>query len=314
MMDWLIVGDSHAASIGPALVERFAKRTAEPPLSVDFLSHRGWSTKKFLAEAEIPDAKNYIVVLGTNDWPGERYPQVLLAFAQKLKSRGARVFWWGPPAVANPGHTERVQAVRMLQKQILPKLGIIYVDSVPFSGEGHGRDLIHYTPPGYAAWTKGAFHAMSKSSVVGITMPTSPAGVRDLMHMQNVAQSLAAGQTVPTDDIAKAAITAKRYKYVDTSDSMSKLLATRMTFGDNTMVGVGAFEGGVGSVVLSKKEQDRLYANLDKVRATIHTAVERLTPVIEKTGKNVRKAGSGVGIGLAILAGGIVTAAVVKKR
>jgi hypothetical protein len=313
MLDWLIIGDSHVAAIGPALVERFARLKADPPLAVDFISNRGWSTKRTLAEVDIPEAKNYIVISGTNDWPGERYPAVLKAFGSKLRSHGARVFWWGPPAVANPGHAERVQTVRMLQKQILPGLGIIYVDSVPFSAEGHQKDLIHYTPPGYAAWTKGAFGAMtSKSSVVGINLPT-PAAARDLLHMQNVAKGIAAGQNVSTRDLAKAAMTADQYEYTGTGDAMSKLLAARMTFGEKTMVGPEAFSGGVGSVVLSKKEQDRLYENLKKVRETIHAAVERLAPVIEKTGKNVRKAGSGVGIGLAVLAGGIVTAAVVKK-
>ncbi len=113
----------------------------------------------------------------------------------------------------------------------------------------------------------------------------------------SVALRLRKREPVSLAELEEAAIAARRAKLGKAAAALEEEIAWRRTTGTTV----------VGSIVLSKKEQDRLYKNLAVVRETIAKAAA-------KAGRDVRKAAGKVGGGLALIAVAIVGAAVIRRR
>jgi hypothetical protein len=115
--------------------------------------------------------------------------------------------------------------------------------------------------------------------------------------ISHVAIRLRSRQPVTTAEIEDAAILARRSKLKKTGAALEEELAWRRTTGTSV----------VGSVVLSKKEQDRLYRNLTQIRLTIAEAAAR-------AGQDAKSAAGKVAGGLVVIGLGIFGAASIRRR
>jgi len=168
----LIVGDSHVERLGPML-EGVVEDAGFSALGS--LSHRGWSTARFVREAQLseeirafgqPDV--VIVALGGNDRPQsiEAYRQALSWVVGQARSTGAERIVWLGPTQTDARRSERARRTGIRhernadwQREILPALGVSWIDSAPVTRRHHARDGVHYTARGYRGWALAAFEA-----------------------------------------------------------------------------------------------------------------------------------------------------------
>ncbi|MBX3275763.1 MAG: SGNH/GDSL hydrolase family protein [Sandaracinaceae bacterium] len=164
-----IVGDSHVARLGPR-IERAVRD--EGAVSLGYLSRRGWSTGRYVRANDLVDRMTengrpdvVVVSLGGNDRCASRavYAAQLARVVAAAREAGAtRVVWLGPAA----SDGERSEYARHVadwhernadwQRELLPAMGVEWIDSRPLTRGGHGADGIHFTPSGYDAWSARA--------------------------------------------------------------------------------------------------------------------------------------------------------------
>ncbi len=165
----MVVGDSHIERLGP-MIDRAVER--EGYQSLGHLARRGWSTARYVRQGDLrerltengtPDI--VVISLGGNDRPRsqERYRRQLAWIVEQVREAGARRVIWLGPAASDLARSDRAQMVGTWhehnadwQSEILPQLGVEWIDSRPLTQRGHGRDGIHFTARAYARWMDGA--------------------------------------------------------------------------------------------------------------------------------------------------------------
>ena len=154
-----IVGDSHSATLGPFLFEAGRPLGWEPAGRV---SNVGWSTGRYSNEPEwkarIAEARPdmVIVILGTNDAAQgqQAYVDQLRGVVEAIRASGAQsIVWIGPPSAKDPHIDERADRIAPWQSSFLPQMGVKWIDSRLYTFGGHAPDGIHFTRPGYRAWS-----------------------------------------------------------------------------------------------------------------------------------------------------------------
>jgi lysophospholipase L1-like esterase len=164
-----VVGDSHVERLGPMIDQAVRDAGYE---SLGHLARRGWSTGRYvrtgdlrerLAEGGRPDV--VVVSLGGNDRCASRivYRKQLAWIVDEARAAGAeRVVWLGPAAsdVERSEYAEWVggwhERNAEWQQEILPDLGVEWIDSRPLTRGGQSDDGIHFTREAYAAWCADA--------------------------------------------------------------------------------------------------------------------------------------------------------------
>lgn len=163
-----IVGDSHVEMLGPMLTRRLEGAGARV---LGHESRRGWSTARYRAAGDLgrlleergrPEL--VIVCLGGNDRTSDptEYAEELRWIVDQARGAGAEeIVWIGPASSdATAGETAAATGARhernaSWQSELVPALGVRWIDSRPVTLEHHGRDGVHFTRRGYAAWTDG---------------------------------------------------------------------------------------------------------------------------------------------------------------
>lgn len=164
-----IVGDSHVQMLGPTLTHRLEDEGVEV---AGYESRPGWSTRAYQRRGDLTEVLEQagrpeivVVSLGGNDFVGseESYFAQLAWIVDHARAAGAEeIIWLGPAHTdAEAGEVaartaERHERNANLQAELLPALGVTWVDSRPLTLEHHGRDGIHFTRSGYSAWAHGA--------------------------------------------------------------------------------------------------------------------------------------------------------------
>jgi len=167
-----VVGDSHIERLGPMIDRAVAD---EGYTSLGHLARRGWSTGRYVREGDLverltehgrPDI--VVISLGGNDRcrNDARYREQLEWVVARVREAGAQRIVWLGPASSDMERSERAAFVgewheRNADRQadILPGLGVEWIDSRPMTREGHGMDGIHFTYGAYTAWCRGALEA-----------------------------------------------------------------------------------------------------------------------------------------------------------
>ena len=168
----MIVGDSHIERLGPMMSRAVQEDGLE---SLGSLARRGWSTARYVREGDLqqrltengtPDI--VIISLGGNDRPRNmtRYREQLAWVVGQVREAGAtRIIWLGP-AASDMARSERARMVGEWhehnadwQSQILPEMGVEWLDSRDFTHTGHGMDGIHFTVRAYRSWCHAALQA-----------------------------------------------------------------------------------------------------------------------------------------------------------
>lgn len=157
-----LVGDSHAQALWPRLKAGLEAAGHAVVLSE---ANPGWSEAKYVSSGNIQTklhgARPDLVVfeLGGNNQKltAESYKNDAMALVQAAKATGASILWFGPP-VADAGKasstSQRHETTANLQSNLLPGLGVSWVDSRPFTRSGHRSDGVHFDAGGYTAWAK----------------------------------------------------------------------------------------------------------------------------------------------------------------
>jgi len=167
-----VIGDSHIERLGPMIDRAVAE---EGYTSLGHLARRGWSTGRYVREADLVErltengAPDIVVIsLGGNDRCRDdaRYREQLAWIVDRVHEAGAQRIVWLGPASSDMERSERAQLVGEWhernadrQAEILPSLGVEWIDSRPMTQEGHGVDGIHFTYRAYTAWCRGALEA-----------------------------------------------------------------------------------------------------------------------------------------------------------
>lgn len=163
-----ILGDSHVQMLGPILSRQLEEERIRV---VGHESRPGWSTQSYRRTGDLrvllerrgrPEI--VVVSLGGNDWPGseERYRSQLRWVVEEARAAGAeRILWLGPATSAverSPQAAEvgaRHERNAEWQRQLLPQLGVVWIDSRPMTRRFHAPDGIHFTRSGYRTWARG---------------------------------------------------------------------------------------------------------------------------------------------------------------
>jgi len=162
----MVIGDSHVERLGPALSARLRELGARP---LPPLARRGWSTGRYrragdlrqvLRDAGRPDV--LIVCLGGNDHARNPrvYARQLEWVAHEARAAGvAEILWVGPAATdvgPRPSRRRLAEAIARntrWQRDLLPSLGVTWIDSRAFTAEDHAGDGLHFNRDGYAHWS-----------------------------------------------------------------------------------------------------------------------------------------------------------------
>ncbi len=165
-----IVGDSHVRMLGPMLSRQLSSQGFRV---LGWESRHGWSTARYrqhddlrqlLEEHGRPEI--VVVSLGGNDFvrSRERYRQDMAWVIEQAHAAGARKIVWIGPATSDGTVSENAASTALrhernaeMQRELLPSLGVQWVDSRPMTLENHGRDGVHFTRNGYTTWANGAF-------------------------------------------------------------------------------------------------------------------------------------------------------------
>lgn len=160
-----IVGDSHVRMLGPMLRDQLEDGGLRV---LGYESRPGWSTARYqraadLREVLLANGRPEIVVvsLGGNDFVRSReaYREQLAWIVAEARSAGAREVIWVGPATSDATVSERAARTGArhehnaeLQRELLPGLGVRWVDSRPMTESRHGADGVHFTREGYVGW------------------------------------------------------------------------------------------------------------------------------------------------------------------
>ncbi|MFK7985362.1 MAG: SGNH/GDSL hydrolase family protein [Sandaracinaceae bacterium] len=161
-----IVGDSHVQMLGPMLSRAL---TDEGYRVVGYESRPGWSTAAYVRRGDLREVLEaagrpeiVVVSLGGNDFAAgpESYLAQLSWIVDQAEAAGAEQVLWVGPATSDMEVSERAAVTGArhernaeLQADLLPSLGVSWIDSRPHTVEDHGRDGIHFTRVGYRSWT-----------------------------------------------------------------------------------------------------------------------------------------------------------------
>ncbi|MGE0787722.1 MAG: SGNH/GDSL hydrolase family protein [Sandaracinaceae bacterium] len=168
-----VVGDSHVRMLGPSLLRRLETFGAEP---AGFESRVGWSTRRYRREGDLgalleANGRPEIVVvsLGGNDVVADeaRYAEDLTWVVEQARGAGAQTILWLGPATSDADRSERAErtgerheANAELQAELLPPMGVRWIDSRPLTESHHRRDGVHFTRTGYRLWAVAALPAV----------------------------------------------------------------------------------------------------------------------------------------------------------
>lgn len=178
-----IVGDSHVQMLGPTLTHRLEDQGIEV---AGYEARPGWSTRAYQRRGDLQDVLEaagrpeiVVISLGGNDFVGseEAYFAQLAWIVDHARAAGAeQIIWLGPAhtdaeaSEVAAATAERHERNASLQRELLPALGVTWVDSRPLTLEHHGRDGIHFTRSGYTTWAQGALptvtHAVQPAAIV----------------------------------------------------------------------------------------------------------------------------------------------------
>lgn len=146
-MRYALIGDSHGQVIVPALRKAL---TAAGHTVVLAEANPGWSSSRYLSDgiaarlrAARPD--RVVVQLGGNDRQKDAEMATTLgAWRDAIVGAGADAIWFGPfQAIRDPHRGSHDTTAGILARR-LPALGIRFVDTRPFSQEGHRDDGVHF--------------------------------------------------------------------------------------------------------------------------------------------------------------------------
>lgn len=183
-----VVGDSHVERLGP-MIDRAVRDAGLA--SLGHLARRGWSTGRYVRTGDLaerlreggrPDV--VVVSLGGNDrcrHPVVYRKQLAWVVDEARAAGAARVVWLGP-AASDAARSEYAEFVggwhernAEWQREILPALGVEWIDSRPLTRGAQGEDGIHFTREGYASWCEGALARARLGARRGLT-PFPPRG------------------------------------------------------------------------------------------------------------------------------------------
>ena len=188
-----IVTDSH----GGAYVKRIKPLLEAEGHEVVFdRVQSGWSTNSYLKKApelenQLRKARPNVVIfgLGGNNvrFKPEVYGEELKRMVGMGMSSGARKLFWMGPAVSDPDATTdekkrkiaastavRHEKTAELQKAILPRYGVKWIDIRPITKTGHRSDGVHFTGSAYTRWAQYAANKIN-SSLRGMGFRNLPA-------------------------------------------------------------------------------------------------------------------------------------------
>ncbi|HEY5657770.1 MAG TPA: SGNH/GDSL hydrolase family protein [Myxococcota bacterium] len=171
----VIIGDSHVEALGPQLKRRLGLLGVNV---IGFTYRRGWSTGRYnrardVARLVLKHGRPDVVVLslGGNGRPRSRsgYEKILIRMVRAVRSTGVEhIVWNGPPTSLAAVSKRSADAARRheqnaeWQRELLPAMGVCWVDSRPMTKTGHARDGVHFTlRTGYPAWADQLAHELS---------------------------------------------------------------------------------------------------------------------------------------------------------
>jgi lysophospholipase L1-like esterase len=163
-----VVGDSHVFALGPAL----SNLLEEDGVEVEgWESRHGWSTARYQEANDLRALLEHngspeivVVSLGGNDIVRSResYERQLGWVVAQARAAGAQEIVWLGPATSDGAVSdvaaatgERHERNAQLQSEILPELGVHWIDSRPVTHEHHRGDGVHFTRDGYHLWACG---------------------------------------------------------------------------------------------------------------------------------------------------------------
>jgi lysophospholipase L1-like esterase len=147
----VFLGDSQGEGLAPHL------RTALADLF--YLAGSSWqrgiSTRAMIRSGKVEAALAQhpavvVLALGGNDTANDGYRQTLIDMVGLAARDGAHVVWIGPAHASDPEVEARHAAAREVQRAVLPALGVLWLDSVPWTLAGHSDDGVHFTRDAYA--------------------------------------------------------------------------------------------------------------------------------------------------------------------
>jgi lysophospholipase L1-like esterase len=150
-----VIGDSHTAALGPALVELL------PGDDVTFSSFPGFSTARILSalearaevEGDLPPADLTLLSIGGNDF-GDRSTNRAALLAWLRENHAGKILWMGPPHAVDAEVDQRHRIQADSQREQMAQLGVDWIDSYPATQSGHRADGVHFTGTGYQTWAK----------------------------------------------------------------------------------------------------------------------------------------------------------------
>ncbi len=170
-----IVGDSHVQMLGPTLGRRLEAAGVEV---AGYEARPGWSTARYQRSGDLQDVLEragrpeiVVVSLGGNDFVGsaETYYAQLAWVVDRARAAGAQQIVWLGPATSDEAAGARAAEVALrhehnaeLQAELLPALGVTWIDSRPMTEADHRRDGVHFTRAGYVRWAQGALPTVTE--------------------------------------------------------------------------------------------------------------------------------------------------------
>lgn len=161
MKTYILIGDSQAEGLLSHIRELMQARGF---IMIGAATQSGWSTSRFVeAQSAValgtlrPDVA--LFVLGGNDSAGTAMARSVLAgdigrLLQQLRTGGSpHVIWIGPAHSTNEGVNRRHEGVAVVQRAILPALGVEWHDGAAMTDDlGHAADGTHFPRTSLIRW------------------------------------------------------------------------------------------------------------------------------------------------------------------